>query len=599
MSPLIEDDVPTRTIPSIRKVPLVASPAAPELFNWPTTNENGYKIKEEPMGTKRPMKIIVLGAGASGINFLKTAADKLDNIEVVCYEKNADVGGTWLENTYPGVACDIPSVSYQFTWEPHIWPEYYSTGHEILKYLRGIVDKYELMRFIKLNHSVKGADWSEDEGKWHITVEGPGGGAIQDTCDVFLNGGGILNNFRYPNIQGLHDFKGKLMHTARWDNDYDLKGKRVVVIGAGSSAAQVVPSIQPIVKQLHEFIKSPTWITAGFAQRFAGLDGGNFEYTDAQKARLRDDQKSYLEYRKMIESEIGQRFRFLMKGGPEATEARRFSEEEMRRKLKGNTEIANAIIPKNFTVGCRRPTPGEGFLEALVAANVTVHTKQMQQITETGFIAHDGTTHDVDVIICATGFDTSWVPRFPVKAHGKNLQDVWRGKTPLSYLAVGVPEMPNYFMFAGPYGPLAVGSLLPIIEVFTDYIITTISKMQIENIKSVSPKMGPALAFKEHHDLYVNRTAWSDPCSSWFKKGDPNGTLTMYPGSRVHFFELLRSPRYEDYDIKYMSNNQWEYLGNGFHMREFDGRDTTFWMGLLDGEDRQPQYNGNILSAAI
>ncbi|KAH8886537.1 FAD/NAD(P)-binding domain-containing protein [Thozetella sp. PMI_491] len=577
------------------KVPLVASPSAPDLFNWPRMNDRGYTIKEEPMGTKRPMKVILLGAGASGIDFLKRAKDKLENVDVACYEKNDDVGGTWLENTYPGVACDIPSVSYQFTWEPHIWPEYYSAGNEIWKYLRGIVDKYDLMSSIKLKHTIKGAEWSEGTSKWTISIEGPDGELMNDMCDIFLNGGGLLNQFRYPNIDGLQDFKGKLMHTARWDSGYDLQDKRVMVIGAGSSAAQIVPNIQPIVKELHSFIKSPTWITAGFAQRFAGPDGRNFAYTDAQKAKLRENDRAYLEYRKMIEAEMGRRFRFLMIGGPEAAEARRFTQEEMRHKLNGNNDIADAIIPKDFTVGCRRPTPGEGFLEALVTPNTIVHTKQIQRVTETGFIAHDGTSHDVDAIVCATGFDTSWIPRFPVKARGKNLQDVWQNQGAMAYLAVAVPEVPNYFMFAGPYGPLTVGSLLPIIEVFTNYIISIINKMQIENIKSLEPKMGPSLAFKEHHDLYVQRTAWSGPCSSWFKNGDPNGTLTMYPGSRVHFFELLRSPRYEDYDIKYMSDNQWEFLGNGFAAREFDGRDTTFWMGLLDGHDRQPQYDENIL----
>ena len=122
----------------------------------------------------------------------------------------------------------------------------------------------------------------------------------------------------------------------------------------------------------------------------------------------------------------------------------------MRRKLGGDETIADAIIPKKFAVGCRRPTPGEGFLEALVAPNVTVHTRQMQRITEDGFVAHDGTHEKVDAIVCATGFDTTWVPRFPVTAHGKNLQDFWADGTPLSYLAVGVPEFPNFFWFAGP-----------------------------------------------------------------------------------------------------------------------------------------------------
>lgn len=122
----------------------------------------------------------------------------------------------------------------------------------------------------------------------------------------------------------------------------------------------------------------------------------------------------------------------------------------MRRKLKGKPEVADFIIPENFAVGCRRPTPGDGFLEALIEPNVTVHTNQMQRITEKGFIAHDGTSHEVDVIICATGFNTSWIPRFPVKAHGKNLQDIWKGGRALSYLAVAVPEFPNFFSFAGP-----------------------------------------------------------------------------------------------------------------------------------------------------
>ena len=122
----------------------------------------------------------------------------------------------------------------------------------------------------------------------------------------------------------------------------------------------------------------------------------------------------------------------------------------MRRKLKGNEKLADAIIPRNFTVGCRRPTPGEGFLEALVAPNVTVHTKQMQKITEDGFITHDGPHHELDVFICVTGFNTFWIPRFPVIAHGKNLQDIWKEKGALSYLAVAVPEFPNFFWFAGP-----------------------------------------------------------------------------------------------------------------------------------------------------
>jgi hypothetical protein len=131
-----------------------------------------------------------------------------------------------------------------------------------------------------------------------------------------------------------------------------------------------------------------------------------------------------------------------------------------------------------------------------------------------------------------------------------------------------------------------------VIEVFTNYICDVVNKMQIENIKMIQPRLKPALQFKEHHDLYVQRTAWTQPCSSWFKQGNPknNDKLTMYPGSRVHFFDLMKRPRYEDYDIEYESDNQWSFLGNGFAAREFDGRDTTDYMGLLNGIDRQPEF---------
>lgn len=186
MSPFIKNGHSKPTIP------LVASPDAPTLFNWNNEDENGYQITEQPMGTKRQMKIVILGAGASGINFLKLAQDQLEDVELVCLEKNPEVGGTWFENTYPGVACDIPSVSYQFTWEPYIWPEYYSSGAEIQKYLRGIVDKYGLMQYIRLQHAITGAEWREDVGKWHITATGPDGKLVEETCDVFVNGGGVL-----------------------------------------------------------------------------------------------------------------------------------------------------------------------------------------------------------------------------------------------------------------------------------------------------------------------------------------------------------------------------------------------------------------------
>ncbi|KAK5275853.1 hypothetical protein LTR40_012392, partial [Exophiala xenobiotica] len=194
------------------------------------------------------------------------------------------------------------------------------------------------------------------------------------------------------------------------------------------------------VKQLYAWVKSPTWITAGFAQRFAGPNGGNFHYTPEQQKRFAENPQLFLKYSKMIESELNQRFKFILNGTPEAEGAREFAKNEMAQKLgSSNPELLDAIIPKDFGVGCRRPTPGNGFLEALSRDNVHVFTDTMSEITPTGFIDAEGNEYEVDVIICATGFNTSWIPRFPVEANGHSIAKMW-AKEPSSYISLGVPH---------------------------------------------------------------------------------------------------------------------------------------------------------------
>lgn len=236
---------------------------------------------------------------------------------------------------------------------------------------------------------------------------------------------------------------------------------------------------------------------------------------------------------------------------------------------------------------------------------MTTFTEPIGRITPTGFIDPQGTAHEVDVIICATGFDTSWVPRFPFIAHGKDLRDIWSGEEGLtSYLSLGVPNFPNHFSFCGPYGPLGHGSFMPLIECWADYINKVITKSQVENIKAIAPRLDVSKQFRQHADLFLKRTAWTSPCRSWFKQGRTDGQAAIYPGSRLHFFELLKAPRYEDFDITYWNEmNRFAFLGNGFATREFDGRDITNYLGLLDGngdgqgegKDRQPDYDESLI----
>ncbi|KAJ3969799.1 FAD/NAD-P-binding domain-containing protein [Lentinula raphanica] len=567
---------------------------------WPSENDRGYRIPEQRFGTIHPIKVIAIGAGISGISLAHDIQEYGEQIQLTIYEMGTDVGGTWFWNQYPGCRCDIPSVNYQMSWYPNPdWTEYYSTAIEIHQYYKDIVEKFGLKKFIRFSHEVVRAVWVDDTKSWKLTVRDPDGSQFEDECNVFINAGGVLNDWKWPDIEGLHDFRGTLCHTARWPKDFDYRDGRVAVIGSGSSGIQVLATIQPDVKQLYHWIRSPTWITPGFAQQFAAPGGKNFQYTEQQKRKYAEDPIHALKYRKMIESELNERFKFIVQGTPEQKAVLKSAQKDMCQRLNGDQRLINAIIPTKFVVGCRRPTPGNGYLEALLEPNVQVFTDMFQKITSKGFIDSQGNEHSVDAIICATGFNTSFIPRFPVVGqHGKNVQERWKEYPIDSYLSLAVKDTPNYFMYYGPHGPTGHGSGAPMIEAMTRCFMQFIRKMQVENIVSMQVKHKAADDFNEHRELYLKRTAWAGRCSSWFKPG-PDASPVMFPGNRVLFIELLTNPRWEDWEYEYgYAGNRFGYLGNGFTMREVDGRgrptlypDTTFYYGLLDGKDEQPDYS--------
>lgn len=525
----------------------------------------------------------MLGAGVSGINFFKRAEERLKNVEIICYEKNSDVGGTWFENRYPGCACDIPSVVYQFYWHMRPWSRYYSYSPEIWEYIKGVAEHYDFINtYVKLRHEVTALSWSNDNGQWKISVKDNNSGReFEDHVDVIINGSGILNKWKWPNIPGLNDFKGTLLHSAQWNKNTDLKGKTVALIGAGSSGVQILPNIYPDVKRVYHWVRNKIWITAGFAQAFAGPNGANFKYSDEQFETLKNDPDAHLAYSKMIEGELNQRFQFIINGSKAQEDARVFSENEMKTLLGDHPDLLENIMPTDFFVGCRRPTPGNGYLEALAGEKVTCFPSQLQRITEKGIIDPDGNEQEVDVIICATGFDTTYKPRYPFLVNGEDMREKWKDHPHVpSYLSLGYSEVPNFFLFAGAYCPAAHGSFFPLVDAYSNYFIQAIEKMQFEQIRSIRPTKRATDAYIRHADSFLKRTAWTGPCSSWFKGGKIDGTPAIYPGSRLHFLRLIEKVRWEDYEIEYdSSEDMWSYLGNGFHVCERDGSDITWYLG--------------------
>ncbi|KAF2865692.1 hypothetical protein BDV95DRAFT_506385 [Massariosphaeria phaeospora] len=510
---------------------------------WYNQDFDGYRISEEPLHAKRHLRIVCVGAGAAGLQIAYKAERALSDIDLQIYEKNSDIGGTWLENRYPGCTCDIPSHSYQFTWARNpSWSAYYSSSEEIWQYFKDIATKYDLEKYVQFKTTVEDATWNEERGQWKVTILGPDGKRVEDWCDILISGSGVLNSWKYPNIPGLDLFKGKLMHSAKWDNTYDLAGKRVAVIGGGSSAVQIIPNIQARVGKLYAFLRSPV-------------------------QKWKDDPEEYKKYARDVEGELNKRFNLMHMQSGDQKNSRELIANLMSDKL-GNGKLAKKMIP-DFALGCRRMTPGSGYLESLGKENVEVIHESAVRLTETGIVDESGVEHEVDVVICATGFDTSFTPHF--KVTGRNNADIKTqfGDFPVGYLGIMAENFPNMFLLIGPNGPASHSSILPILEWYTRYAFQMITKFQTENIKSFEPKSGAIKDLYNHTHELMKRLVWSSACRSWFKMGKTHGPVTaIYPGSRLHFFELLKHVRWEDYDLTYRTGNRFQFLGNGYTFTE-------------------------------
>jgi hypothetical protein len=247
--------------------------------------------------------------------------------------------------------------------------------------------------------------------------------------------------------------------------------------------------------------------------------------------------------------------------------------------LGGNEALCKALIP-NFPLGCRRMTPAPGYLQALTKPNVKLFTEGIRRIVPEGIEFESGQIAKVDAIICATGFDLSFTPRFPLIGRHGNLQDIWASEIPKAYMSCAVPGLPNYFTFLGPNAPIGHGSVFTLSEHIAGYIAGVIHKCQTEGIKAIAPSQAAVDDYFSHIQAFMPRTSWASPCRSWFKGGRPDGPVTaLHPGSRIHFFHMLERFRGEDFEYVYenLGENRFHYLGNGFSTKELDPDFDSTW----------------------
>ncbi|KAF9883295.1 hypothetical protein FE257_003786, partial [Aspergillus nanangensis] len=399
---------------------------------------------------ERKLRCTIIGAGVSGILMAYKLQKHLSEyVDFWIYEKSPELGGTWYENRYPGCACDVPSHVYQYSFAPNPeWSQYYASSAEIQQYLKTVVHHFNLEKFIHYNSPITHASWDPSRAVWTVLVENHG--AVDS--ELLINASGILNHPQMPDIRGLSTFQGPLLHTASWDPAIRLENKRVAVIGAGASAIQLLPKIQPICAQVDVYIRTPSWISPPVALQHDGTDTNKNKnnnknpcYSKDDITRFRTDTQQYLSTRKQMESQFNDKFRAFMKKTPEQRALRAQFEDRMKQLLP-DPYLQSKLIP-SFEVGCRRINPGEEYLVALQKPNVHPVFDRIQQIGPEGVTVQrnsDEHHRPVDILIAATGFNTTFRPRFPiVGAGGANLQDLWSGE-PTAYMGLAVAGFSNY-----------------------------------------------------------------------------------------------------------------------------------------------------------
>ncbi|KAH6682153.1 cyclohexanone monooxygenase [Plectosphaerella plurivora] len=527
----------------------------------------------------RKLRIIHVGAGATGLCAAFKMERQLTDYELVCYDKNDEIGGTWLQNRYPGCACDVPAHIYTYTFEPYAkWKSYYAYAPDIQDYFLYFCEKYNLRKYIKLRHEVTAAVWHEDKAQWEVRVS-HNGETFTDWCDILVNGSGLLNKWRWPDIKGLHDFRGELLHSGAWKEDADYSGKRVAVLGNGSSAIQIIPRVQKVASSLKCVMRGSTWVSSPMPRVPVEIPGesttaiiedknaaapevGQYYYTEREKEHLAKNPEYLLDYRKRIEAGINRGFAIFYKNTEASKMVEAYMQGEMARGLDNHPVLTKKLIPK-WPVGCRRLTPGDGYLNTLIQPNVECLFGGIERVTETGLVMADGSAHEVDMIICATGYDMAWTPHFRlIGRKGIDIKDAWSPE-PRCYLGMAAPGFPNYFVMNGPRGNLANGTVLPCFETELEYVIQAAKKMQTDRISILDVRGAVVDQLNEYIDAWHETGVFSEGCRSWYKNNTIDGKIRVWGGSSVHFLKTIKTPRWEHYDMVYLDANPWSFLGNG------------------------------------
>jgi 4-hydroxyacetophenone monooxygenase len=507
--------------------------------------------REVPASVRDKFHVLVIGAGMSGL--LQALRLKEAGIPFTVVEKNDSVGGTWYENRYPGCRVDIANHFYSYSFEPYPWSEYFSRRDELLEYFRSFVTRHGLAAHIRFNTEVTAARYDEASATWQVELKSHGSATAPLTVNAIVSAVGQLNRPRIPDIAGREQFQGTQLHSAEWDPNIDLTGKRVAVLGSGASAFQLVPEVAKIAKQLYVFQRSAPWMLP------------NPLYHEAVSPQFRWLVQHVPYY--------GRWFRFLIfyPGSDGILPALRIDREwahperavnalndhyrgqlleYMKSQVNGNLELLEKVTPKFPFMGKRMLQDNGSWLKALQQPNVSLIDEGVTRIDATGIVASQG-HYDVDVIIYATGFHATkflW-PIDMVGRGGKHLGEVW-GDEPRAYLGITVPDFPNLFCLYGPATNLAhAGSIIFHSECQVRYATACIQALLENGARAMECRREVYEDYTRRLIAELETLVWSHPaCDSWYRNRSGR-VVTTSPWRLADYWKWTRAPDLQDYTL--------------------------------------------------
>jgi cation diffusion facilitator CzcD-associated flavoprotein CzcO len=485
------------------------------------------------MNEQRPLRIAIIGAGMSGIlSAIKLHEAGLDDF--VIYEKADRLGGTWRENTYPGIACDVPSHLYSYSFEPNPnWSHRFSPGDEIEGYFEEVAKRHGVSERIRFGEEVTRLAWAG--GRWQLET----GTGRRDAADIVIAATGVLHHPNQPDIAGLDSFAGACFHSARWDHTVKLDGKRVGIIGTGSTAVQIVSAIVDRVAKLSLFQRTAQWIAPQ----------ENPAYTEEEKATFRRDPKLMRQLHDELSRMFAENFSNAV---VDATSPQmKLLEDVCRANLESNVKdpVLREKLRPSYRAACKRLVISPDFYQAIQKPNAELVTEGIERVEPAGVRTKDGRLHELDVLVLATGFraDRFLRPMRVTGRDGKSLDDAW-AKRPVAYLSISIPGFPNLFMLNGPNGPVGNFSLIEVAELQLAYILKLIEPLRAGRCREISPSVETTERFDAERVEAAKKTVWITGCRSWYL--DDRGIPAVWPWTFDRFREEMAAPRLAAYELR-------------------------------------------------